>query len=43
MIVPGTYPQKIDHYAVLHTIEKIVGAACTASACTAPTLTGMWR
>ncbi|HEY5095920.1 MAG TPA: alkaline phosphatase family protein [Candidatus Eremiobacteraceae bacterium] len=42
-IFPGKYDQKIDHYAVLHTIEDIAGVACTASACGAPVLTGMWR
>ena len=43
MIVPGAYPQKVDHYAVLHTIEDIAGVACTANACGAPVLNGMWR
>jgi hypothetical protein len=43
MIVPGTYAQNVDHYAVLHTIEMIVGVACTAKACTAPVLAGMWK
>jgi hypothetical protein len=43
MIRPGTYAQKIDHYAVLHTIEKIAGVACTADACSAPLLAGMWK
>lgn len=43
MIVPGKYTQKIDHYAVLHTIEEIAGVACTASACGAPVLTSIWR
>jgi phosphatidylinositol-3-phosphatase len=43
MIVPGKYAQNVDHYAVLHTIETIVGVACTAKACKAPVLTGMWQ
>jgi len=43
MIVPGTYPQRIDHYSVLHTIEKITGVHCTANACKAPLLRGMWQ
>jgi len=43
MVVPGKYDQKIDHYAVLHTIESIAGIACTANACAAPALAGMWR
>jgi phosphatidylinositol-3-phosphatase len=43
MIVPGKYDQKITHYSTLRTIEDIAGVACTASACTAQDLTGMWR
>jgi hypothetical protein len=43
MIVPGKYSQNVDHYSVLHTIETIVGVACTAKACKAPVLVGMWR
>jgi len=43
MIAPGTYGQHIDHYAVLHTIERIMGVACTAHACGAHVLSGMWR
>ena len=43
MIVPGKYDQTIDHYAVLHTVEDIFGVACTANACQAKVLTGMWR
>jgi phosphatidylinositol-3-phosphatase len=39
----GSYSQNVNHYSVLHTIETIAGAACTASACTAPVLTGMWK
>ncbi|MEO6990501.1 MAG: alkaline phosphatase family protein [Candidatus Baltobacteraceae bacterium] len=42
-IVPGSYAQNVNHYAVLHTIEKLAGAACTANACTAPLLKGMWK
>ena len=43
MIQPGAYGQTIDHYAVLHTIEDIMGVACTANACAAHELAGMWR
>jgi len=43
MIVPGKYDQKIDHDAVLHTIESITGIACTGNACGAPVLVGMWH
>jgi hypothetical protein len=42
MIAPAKYAQRIDHYAVLHTIETIVGVSCTANACGAPVLRGMW-
>jgi len=43
MIVAGSYGQKTDHYGVLHTMETIFGVACTAKACRAPLLAGMWR
>jgi hypothetical protein len=43
MIEPGSYGQTIDHYAVLHTIEDVIGVACTANACAAHDLAGMWR
>jgi acid phosphatase len=43
MIVPGRYDQTVDHYNVLHTIEEIVGVACTAHACGAKVLSGMWQ
>lgn len=42
-VVPGKYAQKVDHYSILHTIEKMMGAPCTAAACDAPVLNGMWR
>jgi hypothetical protein len=43
MIVPGTYAQTVNHYNVLHTIEHVMDVACTAHACAAPVLTGMWQ
>ncbi|MBV9332763.1 MAG: acid phosphatase [Candidatus Eremiobacteraeota bacterium] len=43
MIKPGKYAQKISHYSVLRTIEDIFSLACTAKACQAHDLTGMWR
>jgi acid phosphatase len=43
MIVPGKYAQTVNHYDVLHTIEHIMDVTCTAHACTAPVLSGMWR
>lgn len=42
-VKPGSYNQRITHYSVLHTIETVLGVACTANACTAPVLKGMWR
>jgi acid phosphatase len=35
--------QNVDHYAVLRTMEKILGAACIAKECHAPLLTGIWQ
>jgi hypothetical protein len=43
MIVPGQYAQKINHYNVLHTMEKIFNVPCTANACKASPLKGMWQ
>lgn len=35
--------QNVDHYAVLHTIEKILGVPCIANECRAPLLRGIWQ
>jgi phosphatidylinositol-3-phosphatase len=43
MVIPGQYSQNIDHYNVLNTIETITGIPCTANACTARVLAGMWK
>jgi hypothetical protein len=43
MITPGQYNQQISHYDVLRTIEDIFGLTCTANACSANDLTGMWK
>jgi len=43
MIKPGKYAQDITHYSTLRTIEDIFGLACTANACNAYDLKGMWR
>lgn len=43
MIAPGKYRQGITHYSVLRTIEDVAGIACTAKACSASDLRGMWR
>ncbi len=42
-VKPGSYSQDIDHYSVLRTIETIAGLACTANACKASDLKGIWR
>jgi hypothetical protein len=42
-ILPGKYNQHATHYDVLRTIEDIFGIACTAGACSATDLTGMWK
>lgn len=42
-VKPGSYSQNVDHYSVLHTIETITGVACTAKACKAANLKGMWQ
>lgn len=42
-VEPGKYSQAITHYSVLRTIETIAGVACTANACSAPMLKGMWH
>jgi hypothetical protein len=39
-VKPGKYSQAITHYSVLHTIE---GIACTANACSAPAIRGIWK
>lgn len=43
MIVPGRYRERVDHYSVLRAIETITGVRCTAKACSARELTGMWQ
>ncbi len=42
-VTPGQYNQQITHYDVLRTIEDIFGLTCTANACSANDLTGMWK
>jgi phosphatidylinositol-3-phosphatase len=42
-IKPGMYSQHVTHYSVLRTIEDIAGIACTAQACKAKDLEGMWQ
>ncbi len=38
-VVPGTYPQKVNHYSVLRTIENLYGLHCLGGACSAKPLT----
>ncbi len=42
-VLPGSYSQSVTHYGVLHTIEEALGAACTANACQAPVIKGIWK
>ncbi len=37
-VVAGTYPQKVDRYSILRTIESLYGLHCLANACTANAL-----
>ncbi len=44
MIRPGARDaQRVDHYSVLHTIERILSVSCIRSDCRAPLITGVWR
>lgn len=40
---PGRYPQRIDHFAVLRTIEDMYGLTYAGAAATARPVTGIWR
>lgn len=42
-VTPGKYNQHVTHYSVLRTIEQIFGLPCTANACKAQLLKGMWH
>jgi phosphatidylinositol-3-phosphatase len=35
--------QRLDDYALLHTIETILGLPCIAKDCTAPVISGIWQ
>lgn len=43
MITAGNYRTYVTHYSVLRTIEDVAGVPCTANACGASPLSGMWR
>lgn len=42
-IKPGTYPERINHYSVLRTLEDAFGLPCTANACGAAPITDIWQ
>ncbi|HKD12512.1 MAG TPA: alkaline phosphatase family protein [Thermoanaerobaculia bacterium] len=42
MVVPGDYAERIDHYAVLRTLEDIYGLPATANAANAPSILDVW-
>jgi hypothetical protein len=42
MVVPGDYPERIDHYAVLRTLEDMYGLPATANAASAPSILDVW-
>jgi acid phosphatase len=39
---PGSYPQRIDHYSLLRTVEDMYGLEPLGSAASATPLTGVW-
>jgi hypothetical protein len=42
MVVPGDYAERIDHYAVLRTLEDMYGLPPTGNAASAPTILDVW-
>lgn len=42
-VKPGAYAQKVTHFDVLRTIEDIFKLQCTAGACGATDIAGLWR
>jgi len=43
MVKPGRYPERIDHYRVLRTIEDMYGLAPTGRAAATTAITDIWR
>jgi hypothetical protein len=43
MIRAGRYPERIDHYRVLRTLEDLYGLTPTGKAANAAPITGIWR
>jgi acid phosphatase len=42
MVHPGDVAERIDHYAILRTVEDMYGLAPLAEAATTPPITGIW-
>ncbi len=42
MIKPGQYPEKIDHYSILRTVEDMYGLQYACNAATANTISDSW-
>ena len=43
MVKPGKYPERIDHYTTLRTLEALYGLAPTGRAAAVPPITECWR
>jgi hypothetical protein len=43
MVQPGDYPVRIDHYAVLRTLEDMYGVAPTGNAAARAAITAVWQ
>jgi hypothetical protein len=43
MVRAGRYPERIDHFRVLRTLEDLYGLAPTGKAASAAPITGIWR
>jgi hypothetical protein len=43
MVLPGDYGTRIDHYAVLRTLENLYGLAPTGNAASASPIMGVWQ
>jgi acid phosphatase len=43
MVRAGTYPQRIDHYNVLRTLEDLYGLRPSGKAALVAPITGVWK
>ncbi len=43
MVTPGTYPGRVNHYALLRTIEDMYGLTPLGASADAAPITGVWR